>query len=125
MDNVNRSTQPDASAWPRWLNLVLGVWLFISAFVWPHTASEQTNAWIVGILMVVAAVWAMYAPPVRFVNTVLAIWLFFSSLGFVHQNAGTLWNNLILAVVVFIVSLIPSNAATMPTGGRRHAMASP
>ncbi len=97
-------------AWPRWLNLVLGVWLFISAFIWPHTAASQTNTWIVGILIAIFAIAAMFAPAVRWVNTVLAVWLFVSTLFIQHVTAGTAWNNCIVAVIVFFVSLAPSEA---------------
>ena len=101
-----------AGMWPRWLNLLAGVWLFISAFVWPHTAAAQANTWIVGALIAIASIWAMFAPSVRIVNTILAIWLFFSTLFIYHTSVGTVWNNLILAVVVFVLSLIPSGATS-------------
>ena len=109
--------QTASAAWPRWINFLIGVWLFISAWVWPHTVAAQTNTWIVGALIAIAAIWAMFAPPVRLVNTILAIWLFFSTLFIYHTSAATLWNNLIVAVVVFALSLIPSGAMTV--GGRR------
>jgi hypothetical protein len=104
-------------AWPRWINLLLGIWLFISAFVWPHTMAEQTNTWILGVLIVVASIIAMFAPQARFINTVLAIWLFVVTL-LLHPTAATAWNNCILAIIVFALSLVPSGAAALP-GGRR------
>ncbi len=110
---------PGYQAWPRWVSLVLGVWLFISAFVWPHTMGEQTDTWILGVLIFFASIGAMYMPQVRFINTVLAIWLFFATLAIAHSNPGTLWNNCIVAIVVFAMSLIPSSAAALPSGGQR------
>ncbi|HEU4611120.1 MAG TPA: hypothetical protein VFS15_03545 [Kofleriaceae bacterium] len=49
-------------------------------------------------------------------NTALAIWLFFSTFAFPHVTSGTMWNNAIVAIIVFIVSLIPG---TLQTPSRR------
>ncbi len=114
------SARSGYEAWPRWVSLVLGVWLFISAFVWPHTLGERTDTWIVGALIFLASIGAMYLPPVRFLNTVFAIWLFFLTLAIGHSNPGTLWNNCIVAIVVFVMSLIPSGATAALTGGQRQ-----
>jgi hypothetical protein len=106
----------ESGPWPRWLNIALGVWLFISAFVWPHTANSQANTWIVGVLVVAFALWGMFTPPVRWVNTVLAVWLFFSTFFFAHITAGTVWNNAIVAILVFILSLVPGSMHSMTPG---------
>ncbi len=92
----------------RTLNVILGIWLFISAFVWPHTSAEFTNTWILGVLCVVFALIAMRVPNVRWLNTLLAIWLFISAFALPHQLVGTVWNNALVAIAVFILSLIPN-----------------
>lgn len=115
-DDRTTANLTDQGAWPRWVNFLIGIWLIISAFVWPHTAGAQTNTWILGVLIAIAAIWAMFTPTVRFLNTILALWLFFSTLVIRHTEAATLWNNLICAVVVFVLSLIPSSMATRPGG---------
>ncbi len=97
-------------------NIVLGVWLFISAFVWLHSYASRTNTWICGLLAVAFAVWALWAPAARWLNTALSIWLFFSTLVIFHANVGTLWNNIIVAILVFAFSLVPSNAMTRRAG---------
>jgi hypothetical protein len=106
----------DGTAWPRWLNVVAGIWLFISAFAWPHASSAQTNTWMVGVLVCVFAFVAMWRPAVRWANTALAAWLFLSTWLIPHLNVATVWNNLVLAMIVFVVSLTPSG--TMDTTGR-------
>ena len=105
-------TRLSRDVWPRWVNLVAGIWLFISAFAWPHAEAAQTNTWIVGVLIAIASIWAMFAPAVRFANTIFAIYLFVSAFGFFHENAGTIWNNVIVAVIVFVVSLMPGEPMT-------------
>ncbi len=92
--------------WARVLNLLLGVWLFISAFVWPHTQGERLETWILGVCIVVFSLIAMSQPAARWINTLAAIVLFFATLAIPHSNPGTLWNNLIVAVVVFILSFV-------------------
>lgn len=94
---------------PRVLNLILGVWLFISAFLWAHSQAQMTNTWILGVLAVIFALVSMYAAPqARYLNTILAIWLFISAWALPRVSVGTVWNNVIVAILMFIFSLMPS-----------------
>ena len=77
----------DDFTWPRVANIILGIWLFISAFAWPHTYAQMTNTWIVGLLCVVFAVIAMRVPEARYLNTVLSIWL----TGYDHGRTQVHW----------------------------------
>jgi hypothetical protein len=110
----------------RVVNLVLGIWLFISAFVWGHTTAQMTNTWILGVLTVIFALVAMRFPPVRYLNTILAIWLFISAFALHRLNNGTVWNNALVAIVIFFLSLVPSTAQpervehTLPTHDPQH-----
>lgn len=97
----------------RMLNIILGVWLFVSAFIWRHAPAAMANTWICGMLAVVFAAFAMAWPAARFLNSALAIWLFFSTFGY-SDRAATLWNNLLVAIAMFIVSMIPSVSAGRP-----------
>ena len=106
-------------AWPRWINFLIGIWLIISAFAWPHTAGARANTWILGALIAIASVWTVFMPGARFLNTIFAIWLFFATLVIYHASSATVWNNLIAAVVVFVLSLIPTPPAKARTGGQR------
>ena len=92
----------------RVVNILLGVWLFISAFVWPHSQAQMTNTWILGVLCVIFALVAMALPWVRYLNTLLAIWLFISAWALPTVSVGTIWNNVLVAIAVFIVSLVPT-----------------
>ena len=97
----------------RGVNLLLGFWLLVSAFIWSHTTPERANSWIVGALVVVVAVVAEHRSPARRVNTALSIWLFVSVWVLPHHSAATRWNNALVAVAVFLISLVP--------GDERHA----
>jgi hypothetical protein len=92
----------------RTLSIILGVWLFISAFIWPHSDAQRTNTWIMGLLCVVFAMAALRMPEVRFANTVLAIWLFISAFALPALSAATVWNNALVAIAIFIASLVPN-----------------
>jgi len=96
----------------RIVNIVLGVWLFISAFLWPHNPASQTNTWLLGVIIAVVGVAGLFTPPIRWVNTAAAIWLFLSTLFINHDMPGTVWNNLIVAILVFILSLTASRTGS-------------
>lgn len=100
---------------PRTLNVLLGIWLFISAFAWSHSAAQQTNTWTLAVLCVVFAVLAMHLAQVRYLNTALAVWLFISAFALATRSHGTLWNNALVAIAVFVVSLMPAEKLQIPT----------
>lgn len=93
---------------PRWINVALGLWLFVSAFAWPHASAQFTNAIVVGLVCAGAAAAAMRIPVLRHVNAALALWLFFSTWLFPVESGATLWNHMLTAVVMLIVALVPS-----------------
>ena len=112
---ADRSASPRmVNAGPRVVNAVLGLWLFISAFIWPHTLAQHTNTWICGVLCVVFALIGLAAPAARYLNTILAIWLFISAWALPTVNAGTIWNNVLVAIAIFVVSLVPSAPEDRP-----------
>ncbi len=93
----------------RTLNVILGIWLFISAFAWDHAAAQQANTWILGVLCVVFALAAMRAPQARWLDAALAIWLFISVWALPHRNLGTMWNDALVAIAIFLLSLVPGD----------------
>jgi hypothetical protein len=104
----------------RGINIALGVWLFISAFLWPHTYAQFTNEWIVGVLCVIFAVVAMWAPQARYLNAALAVWLFISAWALPTISSGTIWNSVLVAIAIFAVSLLPATQVpSTPTGAPR------
>jgi hypothetical protein len=112
---VSLNREPDVRGSPaRVLNVLLGIWLFISAFAWPHSAAQRTNTWIVGVLCVIFALAAMAMSSARYLNTVLAIWLFISAWALPTVSVGTIWNNVLVSIAIFIVSLVPSAAGERP-----------
>jgi hypothetical protein len=115
-DHVPTSAaNPSLSA--RALTAALGVWLFISAFVYPHTIAQRANTWICGVLAFVFALAATRTPQARVLNSILAIWLFVSVWILPRASAAMGWNNVIVAIAIFCLSLVPSTEVRSP-GGR-------
>jgi hypothetical protein len=94
--------------WPRYANIVLGLWLVVASFLWPHSGPEQTNAWVVGILAAAFAALALERDELRYLNTALGVWLFASMWVLPSIRVATLWNSGIVAAGLFVFSLIPN-----------------
>ncbi|WP_437808190.1 SPW repeat domain-containing protein [Sorangium sp. So ce1078] len=95
----------------RGINIALGVWLFISAFLWRHSQGQFTNTWVVGALCALFAVLAIWAPRARYLNAILAVWLFVSAWSIPALSAATVWNSALVAIAILIVSLVPTEVA--------------
>jgi len=100
----------DAGTLARIVQIAAGAWLVISAFLLPHTAATSTNSVAVGALCILFALVALLAPDMRWLDLGLSGWLAFSSLFFYRLPAPTLWNNIIVALVVFLAALLPNRA---------------
>jgi hypothetical protein len=70
--------------WQDWLNLLIGIWLFISPWVMGFVGSNagaDWNAWILGAAIVVFSAIAVSLPQawVEVINILLGIWMVISS----------------------------------------------
>jgi hypothetical protein len=91
----------------RTLNLIVALWLFVSAFAWPRTAPSFTNAWVVGLLAAVFAVVGMTRAKARFANTALSAWLLVSAFVLPQRSPIARWNDVAVAGVMLLLSLVP------------------
>src|SRR5690349_8707395 len=106
----------------RYANAVIGVCLFISAFVWPHSSAQFTNTWIMGVIVTAVALIATRVPGFQFVNTLAGIWLVISAFVLPAVRVGTMWNNAIVGIAVVGLSLVGAGMAFKGKGtplGRR------
>jgi hypothetical protein len=93
----------------RSLNVVCGLWVFASAFLWPHASAEFVNAATCGLLITVNALLALGPmPAARYANTVIAIWLVISGLLLPRATVLTAWNHALFGMVVLLASSFPS-----------------
>lgn len=115
MEPLDRELREDAETphtapnWARYTTALVAAWLLVSAFAWPHSVALRQVTWITGALMFATAVAAMSLPVFRWVHTALAAWLFLATVWLLpHVSAATVWNNVIVAGVVFTLSLFPN-----------------
>lgn len=91
------------------LTMLLGVWIFVSAFVLPHGATGW-NSLLVGLAVVVVGLLEYAAPGrpgVRYVNSALAVWLFASAMFLPHVSGGTVLHDIFVALLLALISLVP------------------
>lgn len=98
----------------RVLNVVLGLWLVLSAFVWYHAPPSRLATVILGALCALFALLSFVRPAVRYLNIALSIVLFFLSFSLAGPENATVWNNFFVACMVFILSLAPPGRSLWP-----------
>jgi hypothetical protein len=89
----------------RVVNILLGSWLLVSAFLWPHVPPQFRNSWSVGALCIVVATLARSVPTLRYGNTILGLWLTVTTLLGPAASALTTWNNVLVGVAIAVFSL--------------------
>jgi hypothetical protein len=95
----------------RVVNLVVGFWLFVSAFLWQHSRAERLNAWIIGVVAVSAALAGLSGRRWgRFVNVAAGGWLIVSSLVPTISRL-TFWNHMLVGLLLAMFGVAPSLAA--------------
>jgi hypothetical protein len=101
----------------RMVTIVVGVWLVVSTFVWPHTPAQTASTLIVGVAAMIFAAAATRAPQLRWAHPMLAVWLVIS-VWVLPTYAGTFWSNLGAAIVMFMAAVMaPRSGATQEATG--------
>lgn len=103
----------------RAINAVLGLWLFFSTFLWPHTRAQRVTGWTIGMLAVTAALagtsgrtWG------RTVNAALGGWLIVSALFVPRLRVATLLTDIVVGVGLVLFAMVPP--VTVLRHGRTH-----
>jgi hypothetical protein len=102
----------------RLLSFVLGLWIFTSAWLWPHPHFSLVNAAIVGALVAWCSLWAARRNAGYWANATLSAWLFLSTLLFTMPRVATvpsrmtLWSNSVAAALVLLSSFLALGRAT-------------
>ena len=95
----------------RIFTVLVGTWLFLSAFAWPHTTPQGMTALVCGALTVILSLASMYVPGLRYLLAVVAVMLFVTSLATANHFDRTFWHNSIMAIAIFVGSLVAHNPA--------------
>jgi hypothetical protein len=94
----------------RVLSVLLGAAVFASAFL---QATRSTVFWhdlLLGGVIAVASLAAVWRPQLRFVSAVAAVWLFWS--GAVLPNIDHFHVTVLAGTLVFLLSLVPTSDET-------------
>ncbi|MBS2033154.1 MAG: hypothetical protein JST54_35100 [Deltaproteobacteria bacterium] len=100
--------------------VIVGLWIFISAFLWRHTPEEFALTWVCGTLAALLAAAAIFQPLVRHLNTVVALVLFVGTMVFRIESEATFWSNLVSAVALAFISQMPSEEVAGPPSQPLH-----
>jgi hypothetical protein len=90
----------------RILNALLGVWLFVTAFMWPHGQAVGTLTVVCAVLTFLLAIASFYTMAARYANLLVAAALFIGTLALPTTTRATVWNNVIVAVAMLASSLL-------------------
>lgn len=100
-----------ARHWARFLNALFGAWLVLSAFLWEHSAEAHVNSLVVGAITFLAALISPYAAYARTLSITSAVWLVVSARVVETTSSLTIWNNIVVGILVFAFSLGPAYAS--------------
>jgi hypothetical protein len=67
----------------------------------------------------------MVVPWARYLNTVLAVWLFISAWALPTLSIATVWNNVLVAIAIFVVSLVSNVESRSPGLSHRPTAQAP
>ena len=101
----------------RYANILLGLWLFLTAFAWRHAPAAWANTWIVGLLVVAMAIWGLTYPGLWRVNALLGLWLIVAAGVFPHLLGASRANNIVVGFLITTVSGI-----AWATSGKEQAL---
>lgn len=88
--------------------IILGAWLFVTAFLIRDTPEQRINGAVVGALAVLAELIALWRQPrAHMVSVALSIWLFVSLWILPGRHAGLVVNDMIVATLMFGFAVIP------------------
>lgn len=106
--------------WPRTIELMLGLWLVLSPWIFRHWETHRTLSWVViatGALMVVVAC-ASFWHPLRRIHLVLlpvALGLAaYGYFGFAHPTPPGAQNALLVGLVLILIAIIPPRPSAPP-----------
>jgi MFS superfamily sulfate permease-like transporter len=91
----------------RAVNAILGLWLFLSTFFWWHTAGQRVTGWVIGLVVVTAALAGLSGMKVgRYVNAAAGGWLMLSAVLVRSLHAASFWNQILVgfALVFFAMA---------------------
>lgn len=86
----------------RWVEATLGVWLFVSAFLWDHTREHFVSSAVSGLAITAVALVALFQrSSLHVLNVLISIWLFAALWILPGRSVATVINDMFVSVLVF------------------------
>jgi hypothetical protein len=95
----------------RIFTVLIGTWLFLSAFAWPHTPGQRYAALICGALTVLLSLGTLYFAGLRYLTAAVGVMLLVASVSSFSPSPRTFWHNAILALAIFVSALMDRGPA--------------
>jgi hypothetical protein len=96
---------------------VIGAWLVISAFLWPHSAFQRHNAVVCGFITVGLAIAGACRRELAFLGSLMAMWLFLTAVLAEMEHTATVWNNLLASVALWGICMVEGCRVPAARGG--------
>jgi hypothetical protein len=88
-------------------NALIGFWMFLSTFLWPHAPAQRLTGWIVGTAAVTGAMAGLMSRTWgRYVNAALGGWLLVSGLFLPRLRPATFWNDMLVGFGLVLFSMM-------------------
>ena len=96
---------------PRIFVTLIGAWLLVSGFAWPHSHFEVVNLIVVGFFAPMFAWLSTARDWARYVSAAAGVWLILTTLRFGTASHVTIVHNLIMGASIFVASLVATSVA--------------
>jgi hypothetical protein len=90
-------------------SVLMGVWLFLSGFAWPHTSTQIGYALVLGTLTVVFALLARRVIWARYASLAIGVITFLLAFSLYRHGGAPFWNHAIIGVAIAIGGLLNGN----------------
>jgi hypothetical protein len=88
------------------INLVLGIWLIISPFLFSYSGNAMTNSIILGMIVAVMAIVRLGMPTqtwASWLNGIAGLWLILAPFILGTTVAAVLWNQIIVGLALTVL----------------------
>src|SRR4051812_26202766 len=90
-------------------NAILGLWLFLSTFLWLHTPAQRLTGWVIGLVVVTAALAGLSGIKLgRYANSIAGAWLILSAVLEPRLDARTFWNHVLVGFGLVLFAMAGS-----------------
>lgn len=117
---MNENEKQGTISWASGINLIAGIWLFISAWaINTMMGASRSNDIIFGII-VFALSWIRLANRARsgiasWLNVLCGIWLIISPFAMHYEDGGQTWNSVVVGIIVGILGIVSGSAGATHT----------